>query len=214
MKTIELKADFRKEIGKSATRRLRKEKIVPGVLYGGEKVIHFKAPIKNFIHIIYTPNVYLVKLNIEEKTYNAVIQDIQFHPVNDALIHIDLYEVKDDKPVSISLPVEITGNAAGVKEGGLLHKSMRYLKVRGLIKDLPDTLKIDVTELGMKESIQVKELEFDNIELLNAPDSVVVAVRATRLTTGMAPLEEEEEAEEEEETEEKAEEKTEEKTEE
>lgn len=180
MQTIELKAAKRENLGKTATKQLRNEGKVPCVLYGGDETVHVSALLKDFNKLIYTPNVHIVKLNVDGKVYDAIIQDVQFHPVSDDAIHVDFLQVFEDKPVTIEIPVKLNGLAAGVKAGGKLNLEKRKLKVKGLAKDLPDALDIDITSLGLGKGIQVGHLNYDNLELLNNKNQVVVSVKLTR----------------------------------
>ena len=180
MKTIEIKGTKRTDLGKKATKQLRNEEKVPCVIYGGEEVIHFSAPSKEFKKIIYTPNVYIINIDVDGTVIPCILQDKQFHPVEEQILHLDFLQVKEDKPVNIEIPVELSGLAEGVKAGGKLQLEKRKLKVRGLAKNLPDTLKIDITELGLGKTIQVGALSYENIELTTAKNAVVVAVRLTR----------------------------------
>ncbi len=180
MKSIEIKGSFRKEVGKKATRELRKDDQVPCVLYGGEKVMHFSAESKIFRHLVYTPNVYLVTLDIEGTKVQAIMKDIDFHSVTDAILHIDFLQIFDDKKLNIAIPVKLNGLALGVQEGGKLMLKQRKLKVRGFAKDLPDTLDVDITEMTLGKSKKVSELTFENLELLDPKNSVVATVRLTR----------------------------------
>ena len=180
MQKIEIKALGRQDVGKKATKELRRNGQVPGVLYGGKEVVHFYSSEKELNKLIYTPNVYIVNLNVEGKTYNAVIKDLQFHPVNDNALHVDFLEIFEDKPVIIEIPVKIEGLAEGVKAGGKLQLEQRKLRVKGLAKDLPNELEINVSSLGLGKGIQVGELDFPNIELLNSKSAVVVSVKLTR----------------------------------
>lgn len=180
MKTIEIKGTERKDVGKKATRELRKNEQVPCVLYGGEKNVHFSAQAKDFRHLVYTPNVYIVNLEIGKKKYQAVMQDIAFHSVTDAILHIDFLQVFEEKKVVIGIPVNLTGSSVGVLEGGKLILNQRKLKVRAFAKDLPDTLDVDVTDMAIGKTRKVSELSFDNIDLLDPKNGVVAAVRLTR----------------------------------
>ncbi len=186
MKTIEIKGTKRTDLGKKATKQLRSEGQVPCVIYGGEENIHFSAPEKEFKSIIYTPSVYIINVNVDGTSYPCILQDTQFHPVADQMLHADFLQIKEDKPVNIEIPVELKGLAEGVKAGGKLQLEKRKLKVRGLAKDLPDTLKIDITELGLGKTIQVGALSYDNIELTTAKNAVVVAVKLTRAARAAA----------------------------
>jgi large subunit ribosomal protein L25 len=190
MKSLEINASLRKGTGKKQTEELRKNGMVPCVMYGGKEVVHFAAPDNDFRHLIYTNHVYLVKLSIDGKSYQAVLKDAQFHPVTDKLSHIDFVEVTDNKMVIVSLPVIITGNAAGVKAGGKMRQKRRYLKVKGLIKDFPETLVIDITNLNIGDAINVGDLKYDNLELLDPKRSMVVGVTTSRIAKGMEAGEE------------------------
>ena len=195
MKTFDLKGTVRKDLGKKATKQVRKEDLIPCVLYGGESPVHFTAPINDFRHLLYTPHVFLVNLNIDEKPCQAVMQDVQFHPVSDAVLHIDFLLVTDESPVSIRIPVLTNGFALGVQDGGKLKVEMRRLKVKALPRYLPDSLDIDVTDIELGQSVKVRELDFENMELLDPRNSVVVSVKLTRVAKGMAAAYEEEEEE-------------------
>jgi large subunit ribosomal protein L25 len=184
MKFLEIKCSKREKTGKKDSKRLRKQGSVPCVLYGGKENIHFLASENDFRHLVYTPNVYILKLDIENDVYNAVLQDIQFHPVTDSIMHMDFFQVFDDKPVSIDIPVQLNGVPEGVKRGGKLALESRRLRTRGLPGDLPDILEIDVTKIGLGKSIKVEELEFRNIQLLDSPNMVIASVKLTRAARG------------------------------
>ncbi len=180
MQTIEIKGTVRAELGKKTTKELLNAGQVPCVIYGGEENIHFTAPESEFRKVIYTPNVYLINVNVEGKIYTTVLQDKQFHPVKEQLLHADFLQINDEKPVTIEIPVVLKGFAEGVKAGGKLQLEKRKLKLRDLPKNLTDKLNIKIDELVLGKTIQVGELSYDNIELLNAKNAVVVAVRLTR----------------------------------
>lgn len=192
MKTIEIKALKRKELGKKETKKLRNEGNVPCVMYGGEEVIHFYAPELTFKDIIYTPNVYIINLDIEGASYKAVLHEIQYHPVSDKPLHIDFMQVFENRPVTMAIPVSVSGVAPGIKGGGKLRLKRRTLKVKGSFKDLPDTLVIDISELEIGMSIKVHELDYENLELLDPQRAMVVAVISSRMAIKEADLEEEE----------------------
>ena len=189
MQTIEIKGIARTEIGKKSTKALRNEGNVPCVIYGGEENVHFYAPANEFRKLIFTPNIYLVNVSVEGKVYPAIIQDTQFHPVQDNLLHVDFLQIKEDKPVVIEIPVKMNGFAEGVKAGGKLQLEKRKLKVKGLAKHLPDVLDIDISNVGLGQTIQVGALAYENLELLNAKNAVVVAVRLTRAARAAAQQE-------------------------
>jgi len=180
MKSIEIKGFKRETLGKKATKQLRKDGNVPCVLYGGEEIVHFYAPVNDFRHLFYTPNVYLVNIDVDGKKYPTILKDAQFHPVSDAPLHVDFLQIHDDKPVVIDIPVQTEGFAKGVQAGGILRLEKRKLTVKGLPKHLPDELIINVADLDLGKTRKVGDLKFDNLELLNAQNAVVVAVRLTR----------------------------------
>lgn len=186
MKTFELKGSKRVGTGKKAANAFRREGIVPCVLYGGEEVVHFTVTKEGIRKLIYTPEMFIVNLEIEGKSYMTILKDAQFHPVSDQLLHADFLQVFESKPVVMSIPVKLEGLAEGVKAGGKLSLEMRKLKVKGLYKDFPEQLIINVEDLGLGKTIQVGSLQFPNLELLNAKDNVVAAVKLTRAARGLA----------------------------
>jgi large subunit ribosomal protein L25 len=181
MKTIEINGSFRKELGKKSSKELRKANNVPCVIYGGKENIHFYTHENNFKNLIYTPDAHLVNLKIEGKEYNAVLKDIQFHPVSDRIIHIDFTEVATNKPVMINVPIKVSGDSVGIKAGGKLRIRRRSLLVKGFTNDIPEFLPIDITEVKIHQSIKVGELSFDKIELLDPKKSMVLAVATSRV---------------------------------
>jgi len=198
MKTIEISATLRTDLGKKATRDLRKTGDVPCVLYGGDEVIHFHTFKNDFLKLVYTHEVYIVKLNIGGKIHKAVMQDIQFHPVSDEILHIDFVEVFDDKPVVINIPVELTGNCIGMKNGGKPRLKRRTLKVKGLPEHLSDRLIVDITKVNIGDVIKVGDLSYPDLELLDPLRSMVFSVASSRVAVkgGTGEAEEEEGAEE------------------
>ncbi len=186
MKTFELKGDLREGLGKKATKAYRVENLVPCVLYGGEEVKHFNATVDGIRKLVYTPEVYIVNLELGGKTVTAIMKDLQFHPVSDQLLHADFLQITDKKPITIEIPVVLEGLAEGVKAGGKLSLEMRKLKVKGLYKDFPEKLVVNIENLGLGKTIQIGALNFPNLELLNAKDNVVCAVKLTRAARGAA----------------------------
>jgi large subunit ribosomal protein L25 len=186
MKTFKLSGEVRQDVGKKATKAVRRAETVPCVLYGGKENVHFTVTQSNVRKLIYTPEVYIIELTAGETKTNAVIKELQFHPVTDKLIHMDFLEVTDDKPVVIDLPVKLTGLAEGVKAGGKLSLEMRKLKVKGIYTELPENIVVDVSKLGLGKSIQVGKLSFDKFELLNTKNAVVAQVKLTRAARGAA----------------------------
>ena len=183
MKKFEIKGTARQALGKKDTRTLRAQDLVPCVLYGGEAPVHFYAPESDFRKLVYTPKVYQAELNIDGKVYSAFMQELQFHPVTDKLLHIDFLEVHDKKALKIDLPVRLDGYAKGIQQGGRLKANLRTLKVKGIFKNLRDEIVIDVTNLGIGESIRVSDIKTDGYEITNhksIPVATVVVTRAAK----------------------------------
>ena len=181
MKTIEIKGTFRTELGKKSSKVIRKAGGVPCVIYGKEKNIHFSAPELSFKNLVYTPAAHLVKLIIEDKQYDAVLKDMQFHPVKDNILHADFIEIHDKKSVIINIPIKVSGDSVGVIAGGKLSIKRRTLKVKGLAKDLPEALPIDITNLKIHEGLKVSDLSYDKIELLDPKKSMVLTIATSRV---------------------------------
>ena len=186
MKTFELNGSKREGTGKKAAKAFRKEGLVPCVLYGGGENVHFSVTKEGIRKLIYTPEVFIVNLTIEGKSCSAILKDSQYHPVTDELLHADFLQISEDKPVTIEIPVVLEGLAEGVKAGGKLSLEMRKLKVKGLYKNFPEKLVVNIENLGLGKTIQVGNLSFENLELLNAKDNVVAAVKLTRAARGAA----------------------------
>jgi large subunit ribosomal protein L25 len=182
MKSIEIKAHLREHYGKKSSNSLRAEGNVPCVMYGGKENIHFYAHENSFRKLVYTPEVYLVNLEIDDKSYKAVMKDIQFHPVSDRLQHIDFMQVFEDKPVTISIPIKITGESVGVKAGGKLRIKRRSLRVKGLAADIPDHFTIDISKIQIGQSIKIGDLSFDKLEIIDTKRAMVVAVAVSRVS--------------------------------
>lgn len=186
MKTVLLKGQIRESVGKKEAKKLRAQEIVPAVLYGGEAPIHFSIPFSDLRKLIYTPNVYLMELDLDGTVYKAMMQDIQWHPVDEQVLHIDFLYLAGDKPVKMDIPLNISGLAKGIKMGGKLNTNLRRLKVKALAADLPDSIDVDVTELGIGDSIKVADLNIKNVEFLDAKSNVVVSVGITRAAKSAA----------------------------
>lgn len=195
MKSIALKGNKRTDRGSSDAKSLRKEDKIPAVLYGGKENIHFTVENIPFGKIIHSPNVYFVDLNIDGTTVKAIIKDVQYHPVSDKPLHVDFLEVTNDKAVTVMLPVKVTGTSKGVMNGGKLRTVTRRLKVRGLAAALPESITVDISPLKIGQSIKVGEITVDGLTLLDAPNSVVVAVKMSRAAVSASTDEEEEGAE-------------------
>lgn len=180
MKSVVLDGKVRENVGKKDAKNLRKEELVPCVLYGGESPVHFAASIKDFAALLNTPETFIINIHVDGSEYNAIIQDAQFHPLNDELIHCDFLLVTADKPVVTQVPVNIVGNSAGVLAGGKLQTKLRKLKVKALMNDLPEFINVDITNVELGQSVQVKALDINNVELLDSPNAVIATVKLTR----------------------------------
>ena len=183
MKTFQIKGTARQEIGKKANKSLRSQDLVPCVIYGGEKIVHFQAHENEFRKLVYTPKVYQTQIDVDGTVYNAFMQALQFHPVTDKLLHIDFLEIRENVPVKLQIPVRLDGYAKGIQQGGRLKANLRTLKAKGFSKDFPDEIIVDVTELNLSESVRVGDVKVPGIEILNAksvPVATVVVTRAAR----------------------------------
>ncbi|MDB9775824.1 50S ribosomal protein L25 [Vicingaceae bacterium] len=194
MKSVVLEASVRDSVRKkSALNSMRKEGSVPGILYGGEINTNIAVNEIAFGKLINTPEVHIVELNIEGKKVKAVIRDVQFHPVSDKPIHIDFYEVFEDKAMTMGIPVRVVGNSIGIKNGGKRSDKLRKLVLKALPNDMPDVVEVDITKLKIGQSIKVQDISIENVELLDTPNAVVVAVKTSRVAVTTDDEEEEEE---------------------
>lgn len=187
MKSIEVKGTARTANGKKAARELRKQGIIPCNLYGEAKdekglpvAFSFSATQDELRKLVYSPDIYSVDLNIDGKVCKAVMRELQFHPVSDQLLHVDFYEITEQKPIIMEVPIKLNGLAEGVKAGGKLAASVRKLKVRAPYTAIPERLDINVTSLGLGKTIKVAELSFEGLELVTNPSVVVCQVKMTR----------------------------------
>jgi large subunit ribosomal protein L25 len=180
MKTVSMSGSLRENVGKKDAKKHRNEGKVPCVLYGGSKQIHFTIEEKPFSGIIFTPEVYIIKIIVDGSEYSAVLQDVQYHPVTDKILHADFLEVLPGKPVTIAIPVKIEGSAPGVLKGGKLHKKIRKLKVKAMVEDLPDSIVISIDNLEIGDSVRVRDISYKNLEFLDVPASEVVGVKTAR----------------------------------
>lgn len=184
MKSITINGSKRESVGKVATKALRNAGEVPCVLYGGEAPVHFAADERAFAKLVYTPNAHTVVIDLGDNgTFNAILQDIQFHPVSDKILHIDFYQLFDDKEVSMNIPVVIKGAAPGVlNSGGVLSRNKRKLKVRALPADLPDTIEADISELELGDKLYVTEVADEKFKFLHPDNTVLCQVRTSRVS--------------------------------
>ncbi|CAA0145390.1 50S ribosomal protein L25/general stress protein Ctc [Tenacibaculum maritimum] len=180
MKSITINGSQRESVGKKATKALRNAGKVPCVLYGGDKPVHFSAEEIAFKNLVYTPNVYTASIEIGGTTYAAILQDIQFHPVTDKILHVDFYQLFENKEVTMNIPVRLVGVSKGVMIGGALRHNLRKLKVKALPSNLPDFIEADITELQIGNKLYVTELKNDNYTLLHPDNTVVAQVRMSR----------------------------------
>lgn len=180
MKTLELKGNLREVVGKTTSKRLRREDQIPCVMYGNGKNVHFHIFEKAFKQLVYTPNAYLLNLDLNGVKHQAVLRAMQFHPVSDKIIHADFFEVTDKEPLWIQMPVELEGTSAGVLNGGRLVQKMRKVKVKGLLSALPDDIKINITKLAIGQSIKIADLKIEGLEFMEPANAVVVLVKSAR----------------------------------
>lgn len=193
MKEINVNGQVRKETGKKASKELRKEGLIPCNLYGEAKdgngqpqALSFAVPMNELRKIVYTPHIYVVNLVIDGVNHTSIMKELQFHPVTDALLHIDFYEVNDQKPITIGIPVKLTGLAQGVRDGGRMNLSVRKLNVTAKYQDIPEHLDVDVTSLKIGKSIKVGDLHYEGLELATSKDVVVCSIKATRKSAAAA----------------------------
>lgn len=191
MKKVSMSGSLRENVGKKDAKAQRKAGNVVCVLYGGEDQISFTLPLKKFEKIIFTPDIYAVDLEISGKVYTAILKEVQYHPVTDSILHADFYQVFEDKAVTINIPLKFTGTSPGVIAGGKLVSKIRKIGLKGLIKDIPENVEINISPLKVGMSIRIKDINLENLTLTDNPNNVVVSVNVTR---GVVITEEEEAA--------------------
>tara|TARA_S200000501_G_scaffold239994_1_gene224869 strand:+ start:1073 stop:1750 length:678 start_codon:yes stop_codon:yes gene_type:complete len=193
MKSIKINGSKRESVGKSSTKVLRNAGKVPCVVYGGEKPVHFSADEISFSKLVYTPNAHMVAISFDGKSeINAIIQDIQFHPVSEKILHIDFLQLFESKEVTMTIPVKYEGNAPGVRnEGGILSKNKRKLSVRALPKDLPDYIKADISNLNLNDNITISDVSDNSFKFLHPDNMVVCQVKMSRASLSLSTDEEE-----------------------
>lgn len=189
MKTFQLEGKSREIAERSADQKralkaMRKNSEIPAVLYGGENVVHFTVAANAVRNLVYTPDIYVVELTIDGVKRMAIMKELQFHPVSDALLHLDFLEVFPEKPIVMEVPVVLEGHAEGVKAGGKLQLQMRKLKVKAVYSEIPEKLVINVDNLGLGKTMQVGDIHFEGLEIMNAKNAVVCAVQLTRAARG------------------------------
>ncbi len=193
MKSVSVSGSLRENVGKKDAKNLRRQGLVPCVLYGGKEQVSFSMPELSFKDIIYTPDSCLLKLDIDGKAYDVILQDVQYHPVTDKIIHCDFLQIFPDKPIKIDIPIKVIGNSPGVIKGGKLITKIRKLRVKGLMDALPDTIDVDISRLNINDSVKINQLTVEGLEFLDPANAVVIIVKMTR---GAGMGEEEDEGEE------------------
>ncbi len=196
MRRVEIIGYKRANLGKSEAKRLRAEGNVPCVLYGGDHQVHFYAPALQFREVLYTPQACFVNLNIEGAEYEAIVQESQFHPVSENILHVDFLQLFKGKTIKMNIPVKLEGNAPGVKNGGSLVLKRPRLGVTALPKDMPETISVDISELKLGQSIKVASITPENYEILNSPLVTIASVVVPRALRGASAEELEAEGEE------------------
>lgn len=196
MKEIEVTGKKRSTIGKKSSKNLRKEGFIPCNLYGeakdengAPKALAFTCPMNELRKIVYTPHIYVINLIIDGESHTAILKELQFHPVTDALLHVDFYEVNDQKPITIGIPVKLTGLAQGIRDGGRMNLSIRKINVTAKYQDIPEHLDIDVTDLKIGKSIKVGDLYFEGLEMATSKEVVVCSIKATRKSNAASKAE-------------------------
>ncbi|MFN5478102.1 MAG: 50S ribosomal protein L25 [Sphingobacteriales bacterium] len=180
MKTVTIEGQLRTGTGKSATRQLRSQDLVPGVIYGGAKEVNFSAPAAAFKPLVYTPDFQVAEVKVDGATYRCILKDLQFNKVSDRLAHIDLLELVEDKPVTATIPLKFVGASEGVKAGGKLETKMKNLKIKTLPKFLRENIEVDITTLQLNGNIRVEDVKIENYEILNSPRIPIASVTMTR----------------------------------
>ena len=193
MKEINVKGQKRSDLGKKASKEMRKEGMIPCNLYGEAKdangqpeAVAFMVPMVELRKVVYTPHIYVINLDIDGKKHTAIMKELQFHPVTDALLHVDFFEINEKKDISIGIPVNLVGHAQGVRDGGRMNLSIRKLVVKAPYKQIPEKLDIDVTAMTIGKSIKAGELNFDGLEIITPKDVVICSIKMTRAAAAAA----------------------------
>ena len=184
MKTVEIIGYKRANLGKKESKHVREDGNVPCVLYGGEEQVHFYAPMILFRELVYTPDAHMVDLNIEGEIYRCILQDIQFHPVSEIILHADFLQLHEGKPVKMDIPVHLVGKAPGVDKGGTLMHKRRNIRVQALPKDMPDFIEVDISKLDFNKAVKVAEIEEKDFKILDAPQLSIAVVEVPRALRG------------------------------
>lgn len=180
MKSIAISGSLRENVGKRDAKELRYEGKVPAVLYGGEKQYHFSVSAADLKSLVYTPDVHFVDLDLDGQKFQAIVQEMQFHPLNDLIRHIDFLELNESKEVSMSIPVILTGTSPGVRSGGKLVQKLRKLRVKALPANMPQQIEVSLTPLEVGKSVRVDQIKIENAKVLNNGDDTIVSVIMSR----------------------------------
>lgn len=180
MKTVSMSGSLRENVGKKDARKNRADGKIPCVLYGGKEEVHFVADEKAFGPVVFTPYIHLIELTIGKNKYKTILKEVQYHPVNDQILHADFLEIVPGKPVVVSLPIRLEGTSKGVLRGGKLVKKFRKLKVKALPEHLPDEITINIAELDINDTIKVSDVKVDHVQMLDIPTSTIVSIASTR----------------------------------
>lgn len=180
MKSTELKAHLRPDTGKASSKHMRRAGNVPGVIYNNNEATHVYFNYKELKPVLYTPETYIVNLDLDGKTVSTVVQDADYHPVTERILHVEMLNITEEKPVIVSLPVVLTGKPVGVGEGGKLLTKLRKIKVKGIPSQLPDRVEIDVTELKLGETIKIADANIQGLEVITPPNAGVASVEIPR----------------------------------
>jgi large subunit ribosomal protein L25 len=195
MKSITIQGTKRESVGKKSTKALRDAELVPCVVYGGGEPLNFSAEERAFKGLVYTPEAHTVSIEVDGQTIPAVLQDIQFHPITDKILHADFYQLSDDKPVVMEVPVRITGRSKGVVAGGVLRQSFRKLKVKAIPANLPDEIVVDITSLKIGNKLYIGGIKAEGYSFMHPDNAVVVAVKMSRNAMKGAVVEDDDEEE-------------------
>ena len=195
MKSVSISGSLRENVGKKDAKAQRNQGMIPCVIYGGKEQKMFVVDERQFKNLIYTPEVRYAEVDIDGDVRKAIIQETQFHPITDKLLHVDFLEIVDGKPITIELPFKVTGTSPGVLKGGLLKKRVRKLKVRGLLENIPEEITADISSMEINDMTKISDIHFDNLDIVDNPNKVILQVVPTR---GSAAAATEEEATEEE----------------
>ncbi|MDD2688363.1 MAG: 50S ribosomal protein L25 [Bacteroidales bacterium] len=180
MKSVSISGSLRENVGKKDAKSQRAKGLIPAVLYGNKQQKHLLIDEKAINPLIYTPEVKYVELTVGEETHKVIIQELQFHPVSDKLLHVDFLEILDNKPITIEIPILVEGSSPGVLQGGKLSKKARKIKVKGLLEHIPENIKLNISKLNILDSIKVEDVKVDNIDIVEIPSKVLVSVLSSR----------------------------------